>query len=1052
MADPPRPARPAPRRRRTDPPPQPRRGEPPAGRARSAYALQDDRVEEALITGEHRDLLEAYFGEGVYDELRGLATRARTARRPGGPRVLILPGIMGSKLGTRGLLFDDALWLDPLDIAAGRLTHLRIPGGDPAVVPLGVLLLAYLKLKLRLQLAGLDADFYPFDWRRSIPELGAELAERVRAETVPASGRQALYLVAHSMGGLVGRAALARLDAAGEGARVARLVMLGTPNFGSFSPVQALSGYHPLVRRVAALDLRHSHEALVNGVFATFPGLYQMLPAPSRFNAIDLYDPASWPPTGVAPRPELLAAAPRALEHLAAGDARAVLVAGVNQDTIVAVRREGDEFRFARSQEGDGTVPLALARLDGVATYYVEEQHGGLANHRDVARAVVDLIEKGRTDALPEHWSPALRALPVEVPPAELTAPPFAGRRAEELSPREHRHLIHELAAPPRLERQPAAAAPALAGTAVSGEPVVVGRRRQQRLDLRLAHGSVTQVDTRAIVLGLFRGVAPSGAAAAVDRELDGVVTDFAERRLLSASAGQVFIMPASRYRMGADMVVFVGLGSYDEFDEEVLRLAAENVARALVRTKVDEFASVLLSSASGMATAEVLANLLQGFLRGLGEADRQGRLRSITLCETDPQRFREMQQELLRLATSPLFDAVEATLEALELSAPAPPAPAVRAVAPGPDPVYLIVREAPAAGARATDPSLAANFQLRASLLTAGHKATVITDTVEVDAERLNRHLEIIETDAFGFAALEDFGRTLGQLVLPRLVRTALAGVQDRRLVVIHDARCSRIPWETVRLGGWAPAAAPGLSRKYEAEDLTVAKWLEERRLAERLSVLLVINPTADLPGADAEGDRIKALLARDPAVEIAELRRAEATFGAVRAALRSGRYDVVHYAGHAFFDPVRRSRSGVLCHGGQVLSGHDLTGLERLPALVFFNACESGRVRGQDPRVHSGRARDAGRGTVLRLERNVGLAEAFLRAGIANYLGTYWPVGDDAAMAFGEAFYRALVRGQTLGDAVQAGRDRVRAVASPDWATYVHYGSPGFLVKRPA
>ncbi len=35
----------------------------------SGYALQDDRVEAALITGDYRDLLEDYFGEDVYEEL-----------------------------------------------------------------------------------------------------------------------------------------------------------------------------------------------------------------------------------------------------------------------------------------------------------------------------------------------------------------------------------------------------------------------------------------------------------------------------------------------------------------------------------------------------------------------------------------------------------------------------------------------------------------------------------------------------------------------------------------------------------------------------------------------------------------------------------------------------------------------------------------------------------------------------------------------------------------------------------------------------------------------
>jgi hypothetical protein len=569
-------------------------------------------------------------------------------------------------------------------------------------------------------------------------------------------------------------------------------------------------------------------------------------------------------------------------------------------------------------------------------------------------------------------------------------------------------------------------------------------KKKPPRLDLRLAFGSITQVDARAVVLGLFTGVNPSGAARAVDEQLDGAITEFSERRILSAKVGAVFIMPANRYRMGADMVVFAGLGSYDDLSDEVLRLVAENVARTLVRTKVGSFATVLLSSGSGMDPSDALTNLVTGFLSGLREGDKPGHLKTITLCETNRERFETIHRDLLRLTASDIFDQVEATLDVFELPPPLPPKTGPRRVLyPAQDPVYLIVREMTGTQPEETDPGLSAPFTLRSSVLTAGAKATVVTDAIDVDAAALNAHLEMIETAEFDADGLDAFGQALGLLVLPSSIRKALYGMQKRPMVVIHDARSSRIPWEALSIDGWAPAAAAGLSRKYEAADLTVAKWLEERRLADTLSVLLIINPTGDLPGAEAEGRRIVQILEKDPAVRIDWLWREAATFSAVRAAFRSGRYDVVHYAGHAFFDPVRRSRSGILCHGQQVLSGVELTPLEKLPALVFFNACEAGRVR-------SARVRKRGLGTAKRLETSVGLAEAFLRAGVGNYIGTFWPVGDAPATAFGEAFYQAVARGRSVGEALAGGRQRVRAMRTVDWADYIHYGSPNFLIKR--
>jgi CHAT domain-containing protein len=180
---------------------------------------------------------------------------------------------------------------------------------------------------------------------------------------------------------------------------------------------------------------------------------------------------------------------------------------------------------------------------------------------------------------------------------------------------------------------------------------------------------------------------------------------------------------------------------------------------------------------------------------------------------------------------------------------------------------------------------------------------------------------------------------------------------------------------------------------------------------------------------------------------VRIFERRRDQANKPTLMRDFSSGLYDVIHYAGHAYFDRNHPSRSGVLCAGQQVLSGADLAGLGRLPTLIFFNACEAGRIRGTGvaaPPKPSGRDR---------LEHNVGLAEAFLRGGAANYVGTYWPVGDTSAATFAESFYSRLMSSEPLGAAILAARREVRKLKSVDWADYILYGSPEFVLKlKPA
>ncbi|NJO37625.1 MAG: CHAT domain-containing protein, partial [Rhizobiales bacterium] len=82
-------------------------------------------------------------------------------------------------------------------------------------------------------------------------------------------------------------------------------------------------------------------------------------------------------------------------------------------------------------------------------------------------------------------------------------------------------------------------------------------------------------------------------------------------------------------------------------------------------------------------------------------------------------------------------------------------------------------------------------------------------------------------------------------------------------------------------------------------------------------------------------------------------------------------------------------------------------------------------------------------------RVSETVGLAEAFLRGGAANYIGTYWPVGDEAAESFATCLYGALLEGEHIGGALNRARQAVNKLASVDWADYVHYGSYDFAIK---
>jgi pimeloyl-ACP methyl ester carboxylesterase len=367
-----------------------------------AFHADDAEVFDALARGRHTESLREYFGAPAYAELSILAAEARRRRKKiRGPKILILPGIMGSKLGGRlhparakhRARTPAVLWIDPLQIAAGRLTALALPSARP-LKPMGVLLFSYAKLKLKLQIAGCDVSLYSYDWRLGLDELGAKLAQRIARD-----GRRVI-LVAHSMGGLIARAAARTLPKR----LLRKLVMLGTPNQGSFAPVQALRGTYPFVRNMSTLDRKHSAEYLTQHVFCTFPGLYHMLPPPQRLAGIDLFDARSWPSDGPIPNAHLLGQVATIRAGLAPVDSRMVHIIGVNQETVVGLRRTAAGFEYAMDRNGDGTVPLALARLPKLKCYFVDESHADLANNSRVIQAVLDIVRGGRTTLLPERW------------------------------------------------------------------------------------------------------------------------------------------------------------------------------------------------------------------------------------------------------------------------------------------------------------------------------------------------------------------------------------------------------------------------------------------------------------------------------------------------------------------------------------------------------------------------------------------------------------------------------------------------------------------------
>ena len=283
--------------------------------------------------------------------------------------------------------------------------------------PLGVLLIAYLKLKLRLQVAGYDAEFYDFDWRQSIADLGKEL--KVALEGRAGRNASTWSRTAWAAWLRAGRSATARSAAA---------VMLGTPNYGSFAPVEALRGTYSVVKKVAALDVRHSAEELARDVFSTFPGLTQHAAVAGSLTktSTSMTSRSGRTARAFGRAGRYWTACARCRSRSRSGRRAFYLIAGVDQRTVTGLRPTPRGSFTTSRPRATGPCPSTSRVCRACKTYYVAESHGSLPNNKVVAQAVLDLLDRGGHDDPPRH----LRVRPTAEAPWSRCPSRCCGRRA----------------------------------------------------------------------------------------------------------------------------------------------------------------------------------------------------------------------------------------------------------------------------------------------------------------------------------------------------------------------------------------------------------------------------------------------------------------------------------------------------------------------------------------------------------------------------------------------------------------------------------------------
>ncbi len=639
--------------------------DPTIARLRERLAAADmPGVRSALLnlSPEGREELEIRLGTPAVERM---VRSARGVKRAFRGRVVVIHGIMGGKLATRDRSGDeDLIWVDYLRLIAGRIADFQLDEhGNPATPGLEVVTCGLLDEYLPL-VAELDGTWkvlpFAFDWRLDIGHSADRLDGAIRewAQGEP------VHIVAHSMGGLVARRFIqAHPDTWGrmadpDGLRSGgRLVMLGTPNRGSFAIPFVLTGEEKTVRMLERFDLEHDMDELLR-IINTFIGSYQMMPSPKLGFGDDrakLYRAATW---GSRPVTQKLLDAGRAFQErldevIDAG--RLVYVAGYDQPTPYRIRVVGPgEFRYQQTNEGDGRVPHELGRLPGVATFYVREVHGDLPSNERVLAGIHELLQTGATSAL-ETSVPATRAVAsaawldattLSPLPPEVEALAGTGTKRRGATPASRGAIpVLESAlvesfvgsrggrgdVPVQEPTQPPAATP-----------------RRRPLEIEVMWGDIGKADGEIYATGHYQGVLPQDGELALDRLVSGiapgdtqdgqrlVITTLTKRGMIRAAVGDVNFFPIAD--AARKSVAIAGMGHPGTFGRNELQRLARSLAQAVaVLPRVRTVNTLLIGSGSGnLSVATALEGMLAGLIEALGENVAGESIRKVRVVEID--------------------------------------------------------------------------------------------------------------------------------------------------------------------------------------------------------------------------------------------------------------------------------------------------------------------------------------------------------------------------------------------------------------------------------
>jgi CHAT domain-containing protein len=1024
------------------------------------------------------------------DLKRGAASTPASTRSPTAPIVFYLPGMMGSHLAIRPQEqgASDRIWFDPADLAAGGIYSLKMD--TPKIAPDGLFERYYGDLQQYLE-QSCEVIPFAYDWRQGLPKLATLFADFVKdklKELASTQPQRPISILAHSMSGLIVRMMIANPKLREVWEQIAQrpnsyLLMLGTPNQGSYAAVESLLGKSQGVRYLAALDFQHNLQEVLD-VLSEFESVLQLIPMGEQVSGLDFFDAKTWEQLhklnrdrwfansagfGALPTKRRLTEAKKAWELLNQQEEkeeaaiphanRIVYVFGVDTHTPSNLKIENQKIVLEASTEGDGTVTWERGRLKGLTDaqyWYMPASHANLTKTRSYFAAIAELLQTGATKQL------------AQTPPQQRTLI-NQGYRYE---------------AGPVLHAGAEEVALALFNDRPQREPV---EDKTQTLQV-----AVRAMDLRFVQQPIICGHYQADSIASAERMIDEYIVKGAlsQRERLGIYAGPVGTSTlVLRPRNAEDWrrntcrgAIIVGLGEWSQISaQNITDTVRDGVLNYLLNlplnpqidsSQIEQLGLNSLLIGYNSTTHITVEASIEAIVRGVCEANQQYRYN----CEDQPKRaigkldFVEFYLDTAITAAYIVRDLpkrLETDLRRLEARL----IPANELIAPR----YQGVRH------RLSERTIGGGYWPRLMVTNAQEqeppaklentpaeelKYVYLSERARAETIIQQRQPGLIEAlmrDAIRSSAYkEEISRTLFQLMMPLDFKSAIR--QTSRLLLILDGYTANLPWEMLQAGEEPLALQVQMVRQ-------LSSMRFRRRVTTTISktACIIANPQTfgfykSFPAYDpqpeiTEGDKSLASLtgATDEGLQVADLLEgcgyqvercmpATPEEGPTYTALEvfnilfKKPYRILMIAAHGEVNlkgSDQKYRTGVILSDGTLLTAAEISQMEEIPDLVFLNCCHLGTISQTKPVSYNRLA--------------YSLARELIEMGVRCVIAAGWAVDDAAAATFSTTFFSYFIeQKQSFGRAVYEARRQTFLLYSHlnTWGAYQAYGDPSFVL----